>query len=36
MTGIRRIDELWENYQVHGSVREVARMCGVHHKTIEC
>jgi hypothetical protein len=30
-----KIDELWAAYQVHGSVHEVARICGVHHKTIE-
>jgi hypothetical protein len=30
-----KIDELWASYQVHGSIHEVARTCGVHHKTVE-
>jgi hypothetical protein len=30
-----KIDELWASYQAHGSVHEVARTCGVHHKTVE-
>lgn len=30
-----KIDELWTEYQVHGSIHEVAKKCGVHHKTVE-
>jgi hypothetical protein len=30
-----KIDELWAAYQVHQSVHEVARKCGIHHRTVE-
>jgi IS30 family transposase len=30
-----KIDELWAAYQVHGSIHEVAKKCGIHHRTVE-
>jgi hypothetical protein len=31
----QEIDELWAEYSLHQSVHEVAKKCGIHHKTVE-
>ena len=31
----KKIDEMWSVYQERRSIREVAKKCAVHHKTVE-